>query len=251
MHTGLLKGKVILVTGGAKGIGEAICKKAAEHQALVAIHYNSSEQKARELDEYIKSINGESMIVSGDVSRSEDVKRIFKEVISAYGKIDILVNNAGISFNSLFVLTKEEEWNRTIDINLKSMFLCSKKFIFDCLKRKLPGVIVNISSSAGWRGNVGMGVYGISKAGVNSLTMSLAKEYAKNNIRVNAISPGPIETDMMSLVPNELLPKVISEVPMGRVGLPEEVANVVIFLSSDLASYVTGAIIPVDGGLNT
>lgn len=250
MDKGLLKGKVILVTGGAKGIGAAICKKAAEQQATVAIHYNSSEQKAKELNDYIKSIKGESMIVCGDVSRSEDVKMIFNEVIKTYGKIDILVNNAGISFNSLLVLTKEEDWDRIIDINLKSMFLCSKKFIFECLKRKLPGSIVNISSSTGLRGNVGMGVYGISKAGVNSLTMSLAKEYAKDNIRVNAISPGSIDTDMMSLVPAEILPNIIDEVPMKRIGLPDEVANVAIFLGSDLASFITGAIIPVDGGLN-
>ncbi len=247
-YNGLLNGKVILVTGGSGGIGSAICKKAAEQGATVIIHYNSKPERAEELRRSIECLNGESMIVQADLSVNKDVTKMFQDIINKYGGIDILVNNAGRSFNALVTLTTEEQWQMVLDINLKSVFLCSKRFIFECIKRKRAGVILNISSVAGLGGSVGMGAYSASKAGVNSLTRTLAKEYANKNIRVNVIAPGPVDTDMMANVPQNLTQTIINEVPLGRIAKPDEIAELAIFLSSDLASYITGAIIPVDGG---
>lgn len=248
MDSGLLANKIILVTGGSGGIGAEICRSAAGHGATVVVHYHTNGQKANALCDSLHAQGASSMAVQGDLSSPDDVARMFSAILKSYGRIDILVNNAAKSFSSLMVMTKDNQWDEIIDTNLKSVFLCSKHFMRQCMRRKEPGAVVNISSVAGSGGAVGMAVYAASKAGVNSLTRSMAKEYAKYGIRTNAISPGPIDTDMMAGVPEDLLPRILGEIPQGRVGLPHEVANVAVFLASDLASYMNGAVIPVDGG---
>lgn len=246
----ILNGKVMLVTGGAKGIGAEICKTAAECGADIAIHYNTSDEKAKALQQKIENEYGRRcIIVKGDISKEEDIDSIMNEVLKAFGTIDILVNNAAKTYNALMLMTTTSDWNDIINTNLRSVFLFSKKFVKYCIRKKKSGNVVNISSCAGKGGNVGLGLYGATKAGVNSLTQTFAKEYAEYNIRFNAIAPGNVDTDMMSTVPSKLLPNIINNVPMKRVALPEEIAKTVAFIASDLSSYTTGAVIAVDGGL--
>lgn len=245
----ILKGKVILVTGGARGIGAAICKKAAERGADIAIHYNTSYDQANELKNKLIEWGSRCIIIQGDITKEEDIRGILEQVINEFGTIDILVNNAAQSFNALMLRVKVDDWERILNTNLKSVFLFSKMFARYCIKKRKVGSVINISSCASTKGNVGMGVYGVSKSGVNSLTKTLAKECAQYNIRFNAVAPGPVDTEMMANVPADLIPNIINEVPMKRVGTPEEIAEMVTFLGSDLSSFITGAIIAVDGGL--
>lgn len=242
-----LSGKVALVTGASRGIGRSIAIELAKRGASVIINYNKNDEQATETLNMIKEINGYGMLMKTDVSKYTDVKSMIGEIVRTFGKIDILVNNAGISKTGLFIDMEEEDWENIINTNLKSMFNCAHNAVKHMLEQK-AGVIINISSI--W-GNVGAScevIYSASKGGINSFTKALAKELAPSNIRVNAIAPGVIDTEMNKWLSKEEMESLINEIPMMRLGRGEDVANLAVFLCSDEAKYITGQIMTIDGG---
>lgn len=241
-------GRVVLVTGGAKGIGKAISLKLASAGYQVAINYRSSAQSASELVEEIKASGGVAMAVSGDVSSSDDVKGIFSSVAKELGPVEVLVNNAGVTRDGLLMRMKEEDWDTVIDGNLKSAFLCSKEAI-KAMSKGRWGRIVNMASVVGLIGNPGQANYCSSKAGLIGLTKSVAREYAQRGITVNAVAPGFIVTDMTEVLPQSVKDGMVSSIPSGRPGTVEDVASAVAFLVSEEASYITGQVLAVDGGM--
>lgn len=244
-----LDGKIALVTGAAGGIGSAITRAYAAAGARVAVHYHSRGSAAEMLAKQVEEAGGRAIVVSADLGDPASLKALYARVRSELGAPDVLVNNAGLSMNALMAMTPESELRRILEVNLMSVMLLTKAFVRDRLRAKQPGVVVNLTSVAGLAGSVGMVAYGAAKAGVASVTRSLARELAPSGIRVNAIAPGPIETDMMSELTEAQRALALAQVPMARVGTPEEVAAVAVFLASELASFVTGEIIRVDGGL--
>lgn len=244
----LLKNRVALVTGGAGGIGSAICKKFAEEGSAVCLHYNKNEKNALAIKEGILEKSQRCEVFKADLADSIQIKKMFQEIKEKYSDIDILVNNAAITLDALVVMTSEEQFDKLININLRSCFLCSKKFIYNNLKAKRPGIILNVSSVAGYRGAKGMGIYALTKAAINSFTRTLAQEYADKDIRVNAISPGPVDTNLMKGMPENLRQKLLNEVPLGRVGKPDEIAELALFLCSEKSRFITGSIMSIDGG---
>lgn len=242
-----LSGKVALVTGASKGIGRSIAVTFAEKGATVIINYKKDDEGAAKTLEMIKSVDGYGSIIKADVSSYYGAKNMIDEVLNSFGKIDILVNNAGISKNGLFIDMTEEDWDAIIDTNVKSMFNCSHNVVKAMLQQK-SGVIINISSI--W-GNVGAScevIYSASKGGINSFTKALAKELAPSNIRVNAIAPGVIDTEMNKWLSAEEREALINEIPMMKFGEGEDVAKLAAFLASEDARYITGQIMTVDGG---
>lgn len=240
--------KTALVTGASRGIGRAIALALASKGFAVALNYAGSHDAAEAVKKEIEDAGGKAFTVQGDVSKSEDVDRIFKTVKDEFGGLDVLVNNAGINKDALLIRMKESNWDDVIATDLKSDFLTTKAAAA-MMMRKRKGSIINISSVVGIMGNIGQANYAAAKAGVIGLTKACAKEMATRNIRVNAVAPGFIETAMTDGIPEKIREGMIASIPMGRMGQPEDIARAVCFLASDDASYITGQVLVVDGGL--
>ncbi|MCX7721211.1 MAG: 3-oxoacyl-[acyl-carrier-protein] reductase [Dictyoglomus thermophilum] len=245
----MFRDKVALVTGGSRGIGKAIVLSLAKEGAKVLINYKGNEKAAMETLEEVKKIGAEGEIFRADVSVEEEVEKMFNFILEKWGRLDILVNNAGITKDNLLIRMKNEEWEQVINTNLKGVFYCTRAAVKIMLKQRY-GRIINVSSVIGLRGNIGQANYAAAKAGIIGFTKAVAREVASRGITVNAVAPGFILTDMTEVLSEEMKKKVLEEIPMGRFGNPEDVANVVKFLASDEASYITGVVLSIDGGLS-
>lgn len=246
----LLQDKVAIVTGGSRGIGEAIARKLSANGAQVAFTYLSSEEKAKALEEAL-SQNGKAKAYKSNAASYADGEALVNDVIKEFGKVDILVNNAGISKDNLLLRLSEDQWNDVIQTNLNSVYSMTKHVIRPMMKAR-SGSIINMSSIIGMKGNAGQSSYAASKAGIIGFTKSIAAEIGSRNIRCNAIAPGFIETDMTHyLKEGDAAKSFLDKIPLGRFGQAEEVANVTLFLASELSSYITGQVISTCGGLNT
>lgn len=243
-----LKNKVALVTGGGRGIGRAISLALAKEGAKVCVNYFHSKDAAEEVVKRIKENGGEAISHKADVSKLEAVNRMVEEINKQFGRIDILVNNAGLNIDKYLMIMNEEEWDKVIDVNLKGTFNCSKA-VSRVMIGQRSGNIINISSVSAISGTAGQTNYSAAKGGMISFTKSLARELAPFDIRVNALAPGLIETEMVKKMPKEMLDRILEITPLKRVGKPEEVAKAVIFLVSEEAGYITGQVIKIDGGL--
>lgn len=244
----MLNGKVALVTGASRGIGKAIALTLAKYGTDVAVNYNGSKERAEETAEEIRAMGRQALLVQGSVADANACAEIFRQVEETFGKVDILVNNAGITKDNLAVRMTEEEFTRVIDTNLKGAFFCMKEAGKRMMKKRY-GRIVNISSISGVHGNAGQINYCAAKAGVIGMTKSLAKELAARNVTVNAVAPGYIETDMTAVLPEKVKEAALTQIPLKRMGKPEDIAETVAFLASDRASYITGQTLLVDGGM--
>lgn len=243
-----LEGKVALVTGASRGIGRAIAVALAEAGAHVAINYSGSEQAAAEVAEQVRGFGKEALIIQANVGKYEQFESMVKQVIEQFGRIDILVNNAGITRDNLIMRMKEEEFDQVIETNLKGVFNGIKAVTRQMMKQR-EGRIINISSVVGVLGNPGQANYVAAKAGVIGLTKASARELASRNITVNAIAPGFIQTDMTDQLSDELKDGLLSQIPLASLGKPEDIANMVRFLASNEAAYMTGQTIHIDGGM--
>ncbi|MCC3381389.1 3-oxoacyl-[acyl-carrier-protein] reductase [Paenibacillus farraposensis] len=243
-----LSGKTALVTGASRGIGRSIALALAEAGANVAVNYAGNEAAAAEVAEQIRAKGVEAITVQANVGRADEADRLIKDVADAWGKIDILVNNAGITRDNLIMRMKEEEFDQVIETNLKGVFNCLKAVTRPMMKQRF-GRIINISSVVGVLGNAGQANYVAAKAGVIGLTKSSAKELASRGITVNCVAPGFIDTDMTQVLSDDLRDSMLGGIPLARLGRPEEIANVVLFLASDASSYMTGQTLHVDGGM--
>jgi 3-oxoacyl-[acyl-carrier protein] reductase len=243
-----LKGKVAIVTGGAQGIGEACVRALSKEGANLVVADLQIEGARRVAERVEKDFGINSLPIEVDVSKSSQVRSMVDRVLREFGSIDILVNNAGITRDRLIVRMRDEDWESVVDVNLKGVFNCTREVVRVMMKARW-GRIVNISSIIGIRGNVGQANYAASKAGIIALTKSAARELASREILVNAVAPGFIVTPMTEQLPEEMRNEVLKSIPLGRFGLPEEVAKVVLFLVSTQSSYITGQVIVVDGGM--
>ncbi len=243
-----LEGKVAVVTGASRGIGRAIAVELAKRGAAVVVNYNRSADKAQEVVETIRNAGGKAEAFQADVSYFDQAKALIDFAVKTFGGLHILVNNAGITRDNLIMLMKEEDWDEVIRVNLKSTFNCSKAAVRHMM-RKRWGRIINITSVSGQIGNAGQTNYSASKAGQIGFTKALAREVASRNITVNAIAAGYIETDIWEGVPEDAIKSLMSMIPLGRKGEPEEIAYAVAFLASDQAAYITGQVLGVDGGM--
>jgi 3-oxoacyl-[acyl-carrier protein] reductase len=242
-----LSGKTALITGAGRGIGKEIARALGEAGANLVISdiaADAANQTAAEFNDR----NIKTLAVAGDISKSEDVETLFKTAGDTFGGVDILVNNAGITRDNLLARMEEKDWDLVLTVNLKGAFLCTKAASRGMMKRRY-GRIVNISSVVGIMGNAGQANYSASKAGLIGLTKSAAKELASRNVTVNAVAPGYIATDMTKDLPEEAKTKFLQSVPLGRPGTPQDISGVVLFLVSEAASYITGQVIHIDGGM--
>lgn len=243
-----LTGKVALITGGSRGIGRAIAEKLASLGASVVVNYHTNEAAANEVVETIRQAGGQAMAVQGDVRNAEDARRIVKATLDEFGRLDILVNNAGTTRDNLLALMKEDDWDLVLDTNLKGAYHVTKAAIRPMMKQR-NGRIINITSVAGVAGNPGQANYSAAKAGLIGFTKSVAKELGPRNITVNAVAPGYVPTDLTANLPEDLIQRAVELTPLGRLGTVEDVANVVAFLASDEAGFITGQVLRVDGGM--
>ena len=242
-------GRVAVVTGGGRGIGRAITVRLAEEGANLAISYRSNDDAAGETAQTIRNAGSSRVeLFKGDVSEPGDVEALFKGVSEAFGRIDILVNNAGVTRDNLMMRMKEEEFDEVLRTNLKGTYLCTRAALRPMIRARW-GRIVNVSSVVGLVGNAGQANYAASKAGIIGFTKSVAREVAQRGITVNAVAPGYVETELTGSLPENVKDQIRDQVPAGRFGEPEEVAEVVAFLVAEEAGYVTGQTIAVDGGM--
>lgn len=245
----LLENKTAIVTGGSRGIGEAIVLKFAAQGANVAFTYLSSEEKAKALEEKAAALGVKVKGYKSDAADYNAAEKLVADVLADFGTIDICVNNAGISRDNLLLRVTPEQWDEVMQANLKSVFNLTKHVIRPMMKNK-KGSIINMSSVVGVSGNPGQTSYSASKAGIIGFSKSVAQEYGGRNVRCNAVAPGFIETDMTNYLKEGDAQQWFSKIPMARFGKPEEVADVCVFLASDLSSYVTGQVISTCGGLS-
>ena len=242
-----LKNRLAIVTGGGQGIGKEICLELVRSKAKVII-FDVNEESFNKTVEEIRAIEGEILAFKVDVTKYEEVKKAVSYVIDKYKGIDILVNNAGIARDSLLLRMKKENWHKVLDVNLTGVFNCLKAVI-RCMMKQRYGRIVNISSIIGLRGNIGQANYSAAKAGIIGLTKSAARELGRYGISVNAVAPGFIDTAMTRELDKEIVDKITSQIPLLRIGKPEEVASLVTYLASEEAGYITGEVIRIDGGM--
>lgn len=243
-----LSGKISLVTGGSRGIGREISLKLSEEGSHIAFFYSNNEEKANDTVKEIEANGVKAIAVKVDVSKEEGVIEAVKKIEEDFGAIDILVNNAGITRDNLLIRMSEKDWSDVIDINLKGAFLTTKA-VARKMMRKRYGKIINISSIVGVSGNIGQANYSASKAGLIGFTKSMAQEFASRGIRVNALAPGFIETDMTDVLSEDVKDQMLKSIPLGALGKPEDIANLVVFLASSKADYITGQVINIDGGM--
>jgi NAD(P)-dependent dehydrogenase (short-subunit alcohol dehydrogenase family) len=242
-----LKDRVALVTGAGGGIGAATARRFAREGALVAIN----DAKADGLEAVaadIRAAGAKALVVAGDVTRKADCERMVTQAVDTFGRLDILVNNAGINRDAMAAKMSEEQWDAVLAVNLKGTFLCAQA-VLPGMRERAWGRVIN-TSSVGSLGNIGQANYAASKAGVIGLTKTLALEYAKYGITVNAIAPGPVMTAMLAGVSDAIKDKIVGQVPVGRIASPDEIAGVHVFLASDEAAFITGQVLFVDGGMS-
>ncbi len=247
LTTRTLEGKVALVTGSARGIGKITAETLAHHGAQVCV-VSRNEQACVTVAEEIERSGGKAAPFSCDVSDSASVERAIETVLQKFGAVHILVNNAGITRDTLLVRMKDDDWNAVIQTNLSGAFYCSRSVAKAMMKQR-EGRIINLASIVGIIGNAGQANYAASKAGIIGLTKSMAKELASRGIAVNAVAPGFIETEMTDKLPEKVKAELLGQIPAGAFGTPQDVANVILFLASPLARYITGQVLNVDGGM--
>lgn len=240
--------KVALVTGGTTGIGKTIAQELAKSGFNIAINYRTETEEMQELKKEIEANNVKCLFVKADISKFEETEKMAKEIIENFEKIDVLVNNAGVTKDGLIMRMKEDAFKQVIDINLVGTFNVTRNIVPYMVKQR-SGKIINIASVVGIVGNAGQSNYSASKAGIIGFTKSLAKELSSRNILVNAVAPGFIETKMTDILNETVKESILSQIPLGRMGTPSEVANVVKFLSEEDSSYITGQVINIDGGM--
>src|SRR5664279_1248578 len=240
--------RIAVVTGGSRGIGRGIALELAKRGATVIVNYQRNADAANEVVGLITAAGGKAQAVQADVSLEEDANRLIKTAIDAYGKIDILINNAGTTRDNVIMLMSANDFDTVIQTNLRSTWLCSKAAV-RAMMRKRYGRIVNVTSISGIMGNAGQTNYSASKAGIIGLTKALAREVASRNITVNAVAPGFVATDLTASLPEDIAKRINENIPLGRWATVEDVALATAFLASDEASYITGHILNVDGGL--
>lgn len=244
----LLEGKTALITGASKGIGRKIAEKFAEHGANVAFTYLSSVEKGEALQAELQSFGTQVKGYRSDASKFDQSEALIKDIVADFGNLDIVVNNAGITKDGLLMRMSEENWDEVIDVNLKSVFNVTKAASRIMMKNR-KGVFINMSSVVGVQGNAGQANYAASKAGIIGFSKSVAKELGSRNIRTNVVAPGFIRTEMTDVLDPKVVEGWEQAIPLKRAGEPEDVANLCVFLASDMSSYISGQVIPVDGGM--
>jgi 3-oxoacyl-[acyl-carrier protein] reductase len=240
--------RVALVTGGSRGIGRAIAQSLATTGATVVVNYRGNQAAADETVASIEAAGGKAVAIQADVANAEDVERLFKEVTERFGRIDILVNNAGITRDTLMLRMKDDDWDAVMDTNLRGLFLCTRAALRP-MTRARWGRIINITSVVGLMGNAGQANYAAAKAGIIGFSKSVAREIGSRSITVNAVAPGFIDTELTAVLGPEMREALIKQIPLGRLGAPEDVASLVTFLASEQAAYITGQTFNTDGGM--